>query len=137
MDLMKEPETPKITVMYCINSFEEKTAFHAEPAENVRLNFIKLACSSMVKDVYLLRAFEAGSDAVMVFVCPKGHCRYVEGNIRAAKRIAWVQKLLDEIGVGGERLSLHAMAAGDTTAPRNALKETLKTLEAIGLSPAR
>ena len=134
---MKETETPKITVMYCINSFEEKAAFHSAWTETVQLSFVKLACSSMVKDVYLLRAFEAGSDAVMVFVCPEGHCRYVEGNIRAAKRIAWVQKLLDEIGLDGKRLSLHAMAAGDESAPRSALKKTIKTLAAIGLSPAR
>jgi F420-non-reducing hydrogenase iron-sulfur subunit len=134
---MNEKMLPKITVMYCINSFTEKAAFHAGFKNDVELNFVKLACSSMVKDVYLLRAFEAGSDAVVVFVCPEGHCRYVEGNIRAMKRITWVQKLLDEIGLDGKRLSLFHLAPQDETSAVKIIKDILAELGTLGLSPAR
>ncbi len=41
---------------------------------------IKLPCSSMTREVVLLKAFEAGADAVVVLVCPEGSCRYLEGN---------------------------------------------------------
>ena len=128
---------PKITVMYCINSFTEKVAFHAGFKNEAEIKFVKLACSSMVKDVYLLRAFEAGSDAVVVFVCPEGHCRYVEGNLRAKKRIAWVRNLLDEIGLDGNRLSLFNLKSGDEAAAGKNIRETLKTIGNLGLSPAR
>jgi F420-non-reducing hydrogenase iron-sulfur subunit len=134
---MNEKILPKITVMYCINSFTEKASFHAGFKNDVELNFVKLACSSMVKDVYLLRAFEAGSDAVLVFVCPEGHCRYVEGNIRAKKRITWVQDLLNEIGLDGKRLSLFHLAPQDETAAAKIIKDILAELEDLGLSPAR
>jgi F420-non-reducing hydrogenase iron-sulfur subunit len=134
---MNETVKPKITVMYCINSFVEQAAFDAAFKNDADIVFVKLACSSMVKDVYLLRAFEAGSDAVVVFVCPEGHCRYVEGNLRARKRIAWVQALLDEIGLGGNRLALHHMSAGDETGAEKVIKDTLAVLQDSGLSPAR
>jgi coenzyme F420-reducing hydrogenase delta subunit len=134
---MNETIKPKITVMYCINSFTEKAAFHAGFKNDVELSFVKLACSSMVKDVYLLRAFEAGSDAVVVFVCPEGHCRYVEGNLRAKKRIAWVRNLLDEIGLDGERLSLFNLAPDDGAAAEKIIRDTLTTIGDLGLSPAR
>jgi len=77
------------------------------------LKFVALACSSMVKDVFLLRAFEAGADAVVVLVCPEGACRYVEGNLRAKKRVQWVKDLLDEIGMDGRRLALHNLASAE------------------------
>lgn len=58
----------------------------------------------MIKDIYLLKAFECGADGVMVVGCPAGKCKRVDGNVRAAKRVARVQQLLDEIGLGGKRL---------------------------------
>jgi F420-non-reducing hydrogenase iron-sulfur subunit len=103
---------PKITVFHCINAFSE-TGWSFVGRDDFEIKFIKLPCSSMVKDIFLLRAFEAGADAVVVLVCPEGQCRYVEGNIRAKKRVAWVQNLLDDIGIDGRRLSLSNIAAGD------------------------
>lgn len=133
---MKATSIPKITVMYCINSFAEKAAFLTAFNNDVQINFVKLACSSMVKDVYLLRAFEAGSDGVVVFVCPEGHCRYVEGNIRAKKRIAWVRNLLDEIGLDGNRLSLSNLAPGDEAAAEKSIREMMAVIGKLGSSPA-
>ena len=95
-----------------------------------------MACSSMVKDVFLLRAFEAGADGVVVLVCPEGQCRFLEGNIRAKKRVAWVQNLLDEIGLDGRRLSLGNMAAGDNTAANQTINNLLKNLAEVGPNPA-
>jgi coenzyme F420-reducing hydrogenase delta subunit len=89
----------------------------------VELKFVKLPCSSLVKDVFILRAFEAGADAVAVMVCPKGACRYVEGNLRAEKRIQRVKSLLNDIGLGEGRLALYNMAAGDGDAFAAAIQE--------------
>jgi coenzyme F420-reducing hydrogenase delta subunit len=95
-----------------------------------------MACSSMVKDVFLLRAFEAGADGVVVMVCPEGQCRYVEGNIRAKKRVAWVRNLLDDIGLDGRRLSLTNMDAGDKAAATQIMDDVIKTLAELGPNPA-
>ena len=55
----------------------------------------------MTREVVLLRAFEAGADAVVVMVCPQDTCHYLQGNVRTAKRVTRVKKLLDEIGLDG------------------------------------
>lgn len=128
---------PKITVMYCINSFAEKASRHAKMVDEIEFKFVKLPCSSMVKDVFVLRAFEAGSDAVVIFVCPPGACRYVEGNIRARKRVAWLQKLLNEIGLDGRRLILQNISATDEISAENTLEGVRTMIDELGLSPAR
>ena len=128
---------PKITVMYCINSFSEKASRQAKREDGAELKFVRLPCSSMVKDVFVLRAFEAGSDAVVIFVCPEGQCRYVEGNIRAGKRVTWLRKLLDDIGMDGRRLILKNVAAKDDIATEDTLEEARNVINELGLSPAK
>ena len=44
-----------------------------------------------------------GADGVAVVTCKKGDCRYIEGNLRAEKRVEAVDALLEEIGLGRGR----------------------------------
>jgi len=133
---MSKPFIPRITVFHCIHTFTDSVSLPLSGSPPLTLKSVKMACSSMVKDVYLLRAFESGADAVVVMVCPEGHCRYIEGNIRAAKRVAWVKHLLDEIGLGAKRLSLHHITAGDTDAAARAIETVAAQLDALGPNPA-
>lgn len=133
---MKADFKPKITIFYCINAFSETSIPSLNENDAYEVKTIQMACSSMVKDVFLLRAFEAGADAVIVIVCPKGQCRYVEGNLRAKKRIAWVQKILDEIGLDGRRLSIANLAIQDQEGAAKVLQKTLTGLTALGPNPA-
>ena len=125
----------KITVFYCINTFGNGVPI--TDGDDCELRLVKLACSSMVKDVFLLRAFEAGADAVIVLVCPEGQCRYVEGNLRAYKRVMWVKKLLDEIGIDGNRLSLVNISSEDKGAAAQIVEKVRSDLMERGPSPAR
>lgn len=133
---MVENFKPQIEIFYCINTFEEIDNLHLPDQGRCDIKGVKMACSSMVKDVFLLRAFEAGADAVVVLVCPEGQCRYVEGNIRAKKRVAWVQNLLDEIGLDGRRLFIRNISSGDDAAAAQMIKEVLKNLAELGPNPA-
>jgi F420-non-reducing hydrogenase iron-sulfur subunit len=126
----------QITLFHCINAFGDADELVLDGKDACEIKIIKMACSSMVKDVFLLRAFEAGADGVVVLVCPEGQCRYVEGNIRAKKRVGWVQNLLDEIGLDRRRLLLHNMAPGDNAAAITAMNHLLKDLAALGPNPA-
>jgi coenzyme F420-reducing hydrogenase delta subunit len=134
---MKDPNIQHVTVFHCINTFGEGEALPVFRQKGVVPKFIKLPCSSMVKDIFLLRAFEAGADAAIVLVCPEGACRYVEGNLRAKKRVRWVQKLLDEIGLSGARLALFNVAPNDADGASAAIGEKLAQIAALGPSPAR
>ncbi len=127
---------PKITLFHCINSFNESTSMPLTGSDNSEIKTVRLPCSSMVKDVFLLRAFEAGSDGVLVLVCPEDQCRYVEGSIRAKKRIAWVQNILDEIGFDGRRLSMGNISSGDEAGAEKIIQEALSIVRDLGPNPA-
>ena len=86
-----------------------------------------MACSSMIKDIYLLKAFEFGADGVMVVGCPAVKCKRVDVDIRATKRVAWVRQLIDEIGLGDKRL-VYSTADG----MEKAAAELVKQLDALG-----
>ena len=128
---------PKITLFHCINAFSDGRSSPLTGEDGFEIRLVKLPCSSMVKDVYLLRAFEAGADAVVVLVCPEGQCRYLEGNIRAKKRVERLKILLDEIDFDSRRLSIFNLAVGDEAAAAEIIQNTLAELADLGPSPAK
>ena len=133
---MKRNVKPKITLFYCVNTFKNGMDKSITDKNEFDWRMVKLACSSMVKDVFLLRAFEAGSDAVVVLVCPEGQCRYVEGNLRAKKRVMYVKKLLDEIGLDGRRLSIVNLSSEDKGKVTQILQKISSDLVDLGPNPA-
>jgi coenzyme F420-reducing hydrogenase delta subunit len=127
---------PNLTIFHCFNLFNEVTFLPVTENKLANIKTVKLACSSMVKDVYLLRAFEAGADGVVVFVCPEGACRYVEGNLRAKKRVQWVKNLLDEIGLDGRRLSFFNIPRDEKNVASKLIENVLSDLYDLGPNPA-
>jgi len=61
----------------------------------------------------MLRAFEKGADGVYIVGCMEGECHYQKGNFRARKRVEQAQKILDTIGVGGERVQMYNLSSSD------------------------
>lgn len=61
----------------------------------------------------MMRAFEKGADGVSVVGCMEGDCHYNNGNFRARKRVEQVQKILDVIGIGGERVQMHNLSSSE------------------------
>ena len=77
-----------------------------------RIRFYPLPCSGRIDSLHLMRALESGADKVYVVTCPEGACHYREGNLRAKKRIAYAQSLIEEIGLDRDRLELVVTAPG-------------------------
>ena len=122
-----------ITVFHCVNAVEDASFLDGAGCD---VSFVRMPCSSMTREVFLLRAFEAGADAVVLLVCPEGTCQYMEGNIRAAKRVARVKKMLDEVGIDGKRLNIYNIPRGDKTAVEKIIAKTLSDLAVLGPNPA-
>jgi len=91
----------------------------------------------MVKDIFLLKAFEAGADAVTVWVCPEGKCRHVEGNLRARKRVERVKALLEAIGFNGRRLTFFNLIPGDLASASDILEGIVATFNIIDGGPSK
>ncbi|NOX33402.1 MAG: hydrogenase iron-sulfur subunit [Deltaproteobacteria bacterium] len=129
---MKIHNKPKLTLFHCLNSFKETASMF----DGCEVKTVKMACSSMTKDVHLLRAFESGADAVLVLVCREKACRYAEGSIRAEKRVNYVKTILDDIGMDGKRLNIFNTSSKDSGSINDIIKKTLLELEIIGPNPA-
>ncbi|MCK5348985.1 MAG: hydrogenase iron-sulfur subunit [Desulfobacula sp.] len=129
---MKINNTPKLTLFHCLNSFEETDSM----VDGCTIKTVKMPCSSMTKDIHLLKAFESGADAVLVLVCPDKGCRYAQGSIRARKRVDYVKTILDDIGMDGRRLNIFNTAAKDSGPIKDIIKTTISELETIGPNPA-
>ena len=90
-----------ITLFYCSNSFSAEEIHHcASKIANVNLNAVSLPCSGRVNAIYLLKAVETGSDGVILLTCKPGECKFLQGNLRAQKRIEAIDDLLNETGFG-------------------------------------
>jgi coenzyme F420-reducing hydrogenase delta subunit len=93
-------QSTKISLFYCANSLTpEEIQKCASWVVNVQINAISLPCSGRVNLLYLLKAIETGADGVLLLTCPIGECTYVQGNLRAQKRIEAVDDLLVEAGL--------------------------------------
>jgi coenzyme F420-reducing hydrogenase delta subunit len=100
---------------------------------------VAVPCAGRLQPEHFLKAFEAGADLVLVLTCRDGDCRYLEGHQRVQQRIGYVRGLLDEVGLGGERLVVlesPAVSSGktDTTRQPDVMHEALAAA-LVGLAP--
>ncbi len=65
-----------------------------------------VSCAGRLQPEHVLKAFESGAEAVCMVGCQEDNCHYVEGSKRCARRADYLRSILDEIGLGGERLML-------------------------------
>ena len=102
-----------IYIFYCSNcldtsalreSLEINGNDQAKDQEKNQIKTVSLPCSGKVNLLYLLKAFEKGSDGVLLVTCKHGECKFLEGNLRAKKRAEAVNSMLEEIGVGKGRM---------------------------------
>ncbi len=102
---------------------------------NVRV--LRLPCTGKIEVNYLLAAFERGIDGVIVAGCLEGGCHFLEGNLRARKRVERARRFLDEIGLEPERLEMFNLSSAD--GPRFAEIVTIMShrLARLGPSPLR
>lgn len=112
-----------------------RRAIERETAGQVR--FYPLPCSGRIDPLHLLRALESGADKVYLITCPEGACRYREGNLRAKKRIAYAQSLIEEIGLERERLELVVTSAGDRKTIDALTRDLIARETPIGISPVK
>ena len=129
----------QLVAFCCANSSAKtgglsKAAFRID-AVDVRL--AQLACSSKIQILHVLRAFETGADAVALWTCPQESCRFGRGSVRASKRMDRARRILDEIGMGADRVFCQALDSNDADALDKALKSTAVELTKLGKSPLK
>jgi F420-non-reducing hydrogenase iron-sulfur subunit len=130
---LEKTSLPKIVVFCCYQSAYEA----ADMAGTMRLplpenlNIIRVPCTGKVDTVHILKAFELGAEGVMVLACHEDNCKFLTGNTRARKRVEYLKGILEEIGLGKERLEIYNLApnmAHRFIEVSNAMAEKVKEL---------
>jgi F420-non-reducing hydrogenase iron-sulfur subunit len=124
----------KLSIFYCSNCFDG-TEFDrmSREEEGVEYTIIRLPCSGKADLLYLLKAFETGADGLALVTCPKNECHYLEGNLRAPKRAEEANRLLEEAGMGTNRiivLPMNDKGIGEIVAKLAAFREKIRSLPA-------
>ena len=74
---------------------------------------VRLPCTGKIDVIHILRAFEKGADGVYVVGCMEGDCHFNQGNFRAKKRVEQAAAILDQVGVGGDRVKMYNLSSGE------------------------
>jgi coenzyme F420-reducing hydrogenase delta subunit len=124
----------KLSIFYCSNCLDG-TEFDqmSREEEGVEYTIISLPCSGKADLLYLLKAFETGADGLALVTCPKNECHYLEGNLRAPKRAEEANRLLEEAGMGPNRiivLPMNGKGIGEIVAKLAAFREKIRSLPA-------
>jgi len=129
-----EPEITAFMCIYCADMAADTAgALRIQYPANVKL--VKMPCTGKTDIQYILSAFEHGADGVYVVGCPIGNCHHVRGNERASMRVDKAKKLLDEIGIDGERLEMHFVSGGMGETFARVAKEMTERIRELGPSP--
>jgi F420-non-reducing hydrogenase iron-sulfur subunit len=101
------------------------------------VRIIPTPCTGKIEMEHILDAFEKGADGVLIVGCLEGGCHFVEGNLRARKRAERICEVLDEIGLGGERLKMVNLS--DSMAPElvQQLWDMVAKARALGPNPLK
>ena len=125
---------PKI-VAFCCNfcafaAADLAGAMRLQYPSGVRI--IRLPCTGKVDALHLMKALEDGADGVFVAGCLEGQCHYLEGNLRARKRVIYVKRLLSEAGIEPERIEMYNLSSAMGGRFAEIVEEMTKKITELG-----
>ncbi len=115
----------------------------ADLAGSMRLQYpptiriIKLPCTGKLEVIHVLKALEAGADGVYAAGCMEGECHYLKGNLWARRRIDYVKKLLEEMGLEAGRVEMYNLSSAMGPRFAEIATEFTERIRALGPSPLR
>lgn len=102
---------------------------------NVRI--VHTPCTGKIEMEHIMAAFEKGIDGILVAGCLEGGCHFIEGNLRARKRTDHIRDMLDQIGVGSQRLKMVNLSAAMAPTFVQSVKEIVETVRSLGPNPLK
>ena len=99
------------------------------------IQLIRVMCLGRLHLGLILKAFELGTDGVMLLGCPRDDCHYESGIASAKEMLVQAKKVLNLLGIDQKRLALTEvpLGRGDFLAKR--ISNFVKRNEGAGLSP--
>ncbi len=94
-------------------------------------------CTGKIEMEHILEAFEKGMDGILIFGCLEGGCHFLEGNLRARRRSERICAILDEIGLGAERLKMVNLTDSMASEFVQELQEMVAKTRVFGPNPLK
>ena len=129
-----EPKIIAFCCQYCAYSA-------ADMAGSMRLQYptnveiVLIPCTGRFDMLFALKAFEGGADGVYVAGCLEGTCHFLDGNIRAKKRVNYLRNELKNMGVEEERLRMYNLSASQGPRFVEIAYEFTDLIKQLGPSP--
>ncbi|MCG8635387.1 MAG: hydrogenase iron-sulfur subunit [Desulfobacterales bacterium] len=99
------------------------------------IKVIQVPCTGRVDILHLLNAIEDGADGVYVAGCLEGECHYREGNLKAKRKVEYVQKTLEELGIEPERVEMYNLSSAQGARFAEIANEMAENIKALGPTP--
>jgi len=101
------------------------------------IRIVLVPCTGKVDVIHILRAFEKGADGVYLVGCMEGACHFKTGNLRARKRVEQAAKILDAVGIGGDRVRMYNLSSGDAPLFVKYAREMQDLILSLGPNPLK
>jgi coenzyme F420-reducing hydrogenase delta subunit len=125
---------PKIVAFCCSNCASSAAEISNKLGlflpENIKL--INVPCTGRIEILHLLKAFENGADMVYVVGCEEDSCQYINGILKLKNRVAYLKKILEQIGIEPQRLEAFSICAGKGQDFVNIANEMLNKAKELG-----
>jgi len=102
---------------------------------NVKI--IRVPCTGKIDLLHILRAFEKGADGVYAVGCMEGDCHFNSGNFRAKKRVEQARKILNTVGISGDRVRMYNLSSGEGPLFAQIAQEMTEKIRKLGPNPIK
>lgn len=96
------------------------------------IRVVRTMCSGRIDPHFIVDALQKGFDGVFIGGCHIGECHYQDGNIYTLKRIKMLEKVLDESGIGKDRVHLRWASAAEAQPFANHVSEVTEIIKKLG-----
>jgi len=101
------------------------------------IKIVRVPCTGKVDVIHILRAMEKGADGACVIGCLEGECHFNTGNLMARRRVEQAQKILDTIGIGGQRAKMFNLSSSEGPLFARYATEFTAELKEMGPNPIK
>ncbi len=99
------------------------------------VQILPVPCIGRVDVLHLLQAFREGADAVFLAGCLEKNCHHLYGNLEARKKVDQAKRILESLGIDGERLELFNVASNQGREFKESVDIMVERLERLGPNP--
>jgi len=99
-------------------------------ASNVRI--VRFPCTGRIDYMLLVKAFDEGTDGIIVSGCHPNDCHYISGNFHARRRWIMFRSLCDFIGIDIRRIKFSWVSAAEGAKWADIVNSTVNAIRELG-----